>query len=89
MAMRTKGAALGTATNWFVISTPSKHHLLTKPPTRIFNFMVVEITPPGIESLHWRFYIIWCVFNFSFIPIGTLPPPPPLPFPFPLTSTNP
>lgn len=51
MAMRTKGAALGTATNW------------------IFNFMVVEITPPGIESLGWRFYIIWVVFNFSFIPI--------------------
>ncbi|KZM19095.1 substrate-specific transmembrane transporter [Ascochyta rabiei] len=51
MAMRTKGAALGTATNW------------------IFNFMVVEITPPGIRSLQWRFYIIWCVFNFTFIPI--------------------
>jgi hypothetical protein len=51
MAMRTKGAALGTATNW------------------IFNFMVVEITPPGIASLQWRFYIIWVVFNFSFIPI--------------------
>lgn len=50
LAMRTKGAALGTATNW------------------IFNFMVVEITPPGIESLHWRFYIIWTVFNFAFIP---------------------
>ncbi|KAF2747473.1 general substrate transporter [Sporormia fimetaria CBS 119925] len=51
LATRTKGAALGTATNW------------------IFNFMVVEITPPGIRSLHWRFYIIWTVFNFSFIPI--------------------
>ncbi|KAF2024133.1 general substrate transporter [Setomelanomma holmii] len=51
MAMRTKGAALGTATNW------------------IFNFMVVEVTPPGIENLHWRFYIIWTIFNFSFIPI--------------------
>ncbi|OAG10399.1 general substrate transporter [Paraphaeosphaeria sporulosa] len=51
MAMRTKGAALGTATNW------------------IFNFMVVEVTPPGIASLHWRFYIIWTVFNFAFIPI--------------------
>jgi hypothetical protein len=32
--------------------------------------MVVEITPPGIRTLHWRFYIIWCVFNFTFIPIG-------------------
>ncbi|KAH7413950.1 general substrate transporter [Phaeosphaeria sp. MPI-PUGE-AT-0046c] len=51
MAMRTKGAALGTATNW------------------IFNFMVVEITPPGIQTLQWRFYIIWTVFNFAFVPI--------------------
>ena len=49
--MRTKGAALGTATNWIV------------------NFMVVEITPIGIQSLQWRFYIIWTVFNFSFVPI--------------------
>ncbi|KAF2738432.1 general substrate transporter [Polyplosphaeria fusca] len=53
LAMRTKGAALGTATNW------------------IFNFMVVEITPPGIRTLHWRFYIIWCVFNFAFIPTAS------------------
>lgn len=51
LSMRTKGAALGTATNWIV------------------NFMVVEITPPGITSLGWRFYIIWTVFNFSFVPI--------------------
>jgi sugar porter (SP) family MFS transporter len=35
----------------------------------IFNFMVVEITPIGIESLGWRFYIIWTVFNASFVPI--------------------
>ena len=46
---------------------------------RIFNFMVVEVTPPGIASLHWRFYIIWTVFNFAFIPIGkryiSYPPP--------------
>lgn len=50
-AMRTKGAALGTATNWIV------------------NFMVVEITPPGIQSLGWKFYIIWTVFNGAFVPI--------------------
>jgi sugar porter (SP) family MFS transporter len=35
----------------------------------IFNFMVVEITPIGIESLGWQFYIIWTVFNASFVPI--------------------
>lgn len=31
--------------------------------------MVVEITPIGIQSLAWRFYIIWTVFNFAFVPI--------------------
>ncbi|KAK5127868.1 hypothetical protein LTR85_004985 [Meristemomyces frigidus] len=50
LAMRQKGAALGTATNW------------------IFNFMVVEITQIGIESLQWKFYIIWTVFNGAFVP---------------------
>ena len=51
LSMRTKGAALGTATNW------------------IFNFMVVEITPLGIQNLHWKFYIIWTLFNGAFVPI--------------------
>ncbi|KAE8154076.1 general substrate transporter [Aspergillus avenaceus] len=51
LSMRTKGAALGTATNWAT------------------NFMVVEVTPIGIRNLGWKFYIIWTVFNFSFIPI--------------------
>ncbi|EME89736.1 uncharacterized protein MYCFIDRAFT_71755 [Pseudocercospora fijiensis CIRAD86] len=51
LSMRSKGAALGTATNW------------------IFNFMVVEITPIGIDTLGWKFYIIWTVLNFSFVPI--------------------
>ncbi|KAF2098073.1 general substrate transporter [Rhizodiscina lignyota] len=35
----------------------------------IFNFMVVEITPIGIDSLQWKFYIIWTVFNAAFVPI--------------------
>lgn len=30
---------------------------------------VVEITPPGISSLGWKFYIIWTVFNAAFVPI--------------------
>ncbi|RMZ84083.1 hypothetical protein DV737_g1253, partial [Chaetothyriales sp. CBS 132003] len=51
MAMRTKGAAAGTATNW------------------IFNFMVVEITPIGIQNLQWKFYIIWTILNASFVPL--------------------
>jgi len=39
LALRSKGTALGTATNW------------------IFNFMVVEITQIGIQSLQWKFYV--------------------------------
>ena len=33
------------------------------------NFIVVEITPIGIKSLQWKFYIIWTVFNASFVPL--------------------
>jgi Sugar (and other) transporter len=50
LTMRTKGAAIGAATNW------------------ILNFMVVEITPIGIQSLRWRFYIIWIVLNAAMVP---------------------
>lgn len=50
LSMRTKGAGLGTATNWAI------------------NFLVVEITPIGIESLRWKFYIIWTVLNLVFVP---------------------
>ncbi|TFK38384.1 general substrate transporter [Crucibulum laeve] len=51
LSMRTKGAALGTASNW------------------ISNYMVVQITPPGIANLGWRFYLIWVVFNAIFVPL--------------------
>lgn len=29
---------------------------------------MVEITPIGIQSLGWQFYIIWTVFNLAFVP---------------------
>jgi hypothetical protein len=35
----------------------------------IFKSIVVEITPIGIEKLGWQSYIIWTVFNASFVPI--------------------
>ncbi|EEQ28076.1 hexose carrier protein [Microsporum canis CBS 113480] len=34
----------------------------------IMNYMVVQITLPGIENLGWKFWIIWAVLCFSFIP---------------------
>lgn len=35
----------------------------------ITNFIVVQITPPGITNIGWRYYIIYTVFNFAFMPI--------------------
>ncbi|PYH91366.1 general substrate transporter [Aspergillus ellipticus CBS 707.79] len=51
LTMRTKGAALGAATNW------------------IFNFMVVEFTPIGIQNLGWKFYTIWIALNAAMVPV--------------------
>lgn len=35
----------------------------------ITNFIVVEVTPIGIQKLGWKFYIIWTVTNALFLPI--------------------
>lgn len=52
-------------------SSPSSHHTAHPPPFQppLTPAPVVEITPIGIKSLQWKFYIIWTLFNFSFIPI--------------------
>ncbi|KAJ5397008.1 hypothetical protein N7509_005121 [Penicillium cosmopolitanum] len=33
------------------------------------NFIIVEITPIGIQNIGWRFWIVWTVTNFLFLPI--------------------
>lgn len=33
------------------------------------NYVVVQITPRGIASLGWHFYIIWAFFNALFVPL--------------------
>ncbi|KAI5465277.1 general substrate transporter [Mariannaea sp. PMI_226] len=35
----------------------------------ITNFVIVEITPIGIQNLGWRFWIVWTVFNAAFLPV--------------------
>jgi len=35
----------------------------------IFNFVVVMITPPAIQNVGWRTYIIFAVFNAAWVPI--------------------
>lgn len=34
----------------------------------IMNYMVAQVTPPGIANLGYRFWIIWAVICASFIP---------------------
>lgn len=35
----------------------------------IFTFLVVEITPVSIDSIGWKTYVYFGVFNFCFIPM--------------------
>jgi len=34
----------------------------------IMNYMVAQVTPPGISNLGYKFWIIWAVICASFIP---------------------
>ncbi|KAH8901524.1 MFS transporter [Thozetella sp. PMI_491] len=38
----------------------------------IMNYMVAQITPPGIQNLGYRFWIIWAVICASFVPVTYL-----------------
>ncbi|KAH9812867.1 general substrate transporter [Melampsora americana] len=35
----------------------------------IINFTVVEVFPPAIDNIGWKVYLIFMVFNFSFVPV--------------------
>ena len=74
LAMRTKGAAIGTATNWifnFMGECPIPSSKLTQMKMTLTTNernTVVEITPLGVQNLKWKFYIIWTLLNASFVP---------------------
>ncbi|KIW66365.1 hypothetical protein PV04_05701 [Phialophora macrospora] len=51
LKMRSKGAALASASNW------------------LFNGIVVTITPIALSHIGWRYWLIWAVFNISFVPM--------------------
>lgn len=35
----------------------------------LWNFVVVKITPIGVENLGWKFFLVWMCFNGAFVPI--------------------
>lgn len=69
LSMKNKGAALGTATNWMCRCHSNITSLGAHTDNAPGNFIVVEITPIGIRTLGWKFYIIWTVFNGAFVPL--------------------
>ncbi|KAI7362340.1 general substrate transporter [Hortaea werneckii] len=35
----------------------------------LFNYIVVQATPPGIEHLQWGYYLIYALLNAAFVPL--------------------
>jgi sugar porter (SP) family MFS transporter len=35
----------------------------------ISNYVVVVVTPVGVANIKWKFYLIFCIFNYAFLPI--------------------
>ncbi|ETI22302.1 hypothetical protein G647_06376 [Cladophialophora carrionii CBS 160.54] len=50
------------------ISFRGKGASLAMATNWIMNYMVAQVTPPGIANLGYKFWIIWAVLCFSFIP---------------------
>jgi hypothetical protein len=50
------------------ISFRAKGASLAMSTNWIMNYMVAQVTPPGIANLGYRFWIIWAVICASFIP---------------------
>ncbi|KAF9074248.1 hexose carrier protein [Rhodocollybia butyracea] len=51
------------------LSMRSKGAALATGSNWISNYIVVQITPTGIQNLGWRFYLIWFAFNAAFVPL--------------------
>ncbi|OJJ50375.1 hypothetical protein ASPZODRAFT_13459 [Penicilliopsis zonata CBS 506.65] len=47
----------------------SKGGAIASASNWLFNGIVVTITPSSLASIGWKYYIVWAVFNASFIPI--------------------
>ncbi|KAK9312691.1 general substrate transporter [Lipomyces starkeyi] len=47
----------------------SKGSAISTAANWICNFLVVEITPPAIQNIGWRTYIIFAILNTCFVPI--------------------
>lgn len=72
LAVRNQAAALGSATQYiFNCESPPLASLLvgTKTDLGFFIVLIVEVTPSGISSLGWKFYLPFAVSNAAMIPL--------------------
>ncbi|KAJ3787481.1 general substrate transporter [Lentinula aff. detonsa] len=51
------------------LSMRTKGAALATGSNWISNYIVVQITPTGIQNLGWKFYLIWMAFNTAFVPL--------------------
>lgn len=79
LKMRSMGASLASCSNWLCKSIPVKLDSNDRVPRTkyqkltshllLVNGISVTITPIALDSIGWKFYLMWAVFNFSFIPM--------------------
>ncbi|KAF8539588.1 general substrate transporter [Trichophaea hybrida] len=51
------------------LKTRTRANALSTSTNWIFNFLIVQITPTMIASIGWKTYLVFAIFNLSFIPI--------------------
>ena len=70
LPMRTKASAIATVSKLTGITHRLRLWLTLDQATDwLTTFIVVEITPIGLQTLGWKFYIIFTVLNTAFLPI--------------------
>jgi MFS family permease len=57
------------AAEYAPLMTRSQSAAFATSATWIFTFLVAEITPPAINNIGWKTYIIFGALNLSFIPM--------------------
>lgn len=70
LRLRQRGSSISTASNWYVrILKEADRDEANSGNTRIFNYMIVQITPIAIQNIGWRTYIIFAVLNATWVPV--------------------
>lgn len=68
LRLRQRGSSISTAANWLCNYVSCIHHL-DHFARLTFYQIIVQITPPAINNIGWRTYIIFAVLNALWVPI--------------------